>query len=135
MERFAYNRAVHDLPILRQGASEVLKGLGGATIWSANLDNLVPFYRDVLGLKVAYEVPGFVGFGERGDSGGYKGAYLGIGTHSEVKGIASDPYRHMVGLESDDVDADYERLTAAGLGVIEEATDYRRAPESTLHVP
>jgi len=135
MERFAYNRAVHDLPILRQGASEVLKGLGGATIWSANLDNLVPFYRDVLGLKVAYEVPGFVGFGERGDSGGYKGAYLGIGTHSEVNGKASDPYRHMVGLESDDVDADFKRLTAAGLAFIEQPTDYGGLRIATLKDP
>src|SRR5258708_36085464 len=113
MERFAYNRAVHDLTILREGASEVLKGLGGATIWSANLDNLVPFYRDVLGLKVAYEVPGFVGFGERGDSGGFKGADLGIGSHSEVTGMAAQSYPHIGVPESDEVDAGFKRLTSA----------------------
>ena len=43
----------------------MLKGLGGATIWSEDLNILLPFYRDVLGLKVAFESPEFVGFGER----------------------------------------------------------------------
>jgi catechol 2,3-dioxygenase-like lactoylglutathione lyase family enzyme len=59
----------------------MLKGLGGATIWSEDLKNFLSFYRDVLGLKVAYESPGFVGFGERADGGEYLGAYLGLGTH------------------------------------------------------
>jgi catechol 2,3-dioxygenase-like lactoylglutathione lyase family enzyme len=101
----------------------MLKGLGGATIWSEDLNNLLPFYRDVLGLKVAFESPGFVGFGERAEGGGYRGPYLGLGTHSEVKGKPADPYRHMVGLESDDVDADFERLIAAGVEFIEQPAD------------
>jgi predicted enzyme related to lactoylglutathione lyase len=103
----------------------MLKGLGGATIWSEDLNNLLPFYRDVLGLKVAVEIPGFVAFGELAASGaGYRGTYLGIGTHGEVKGKASDPYGYMVGLESDDVDSDFQRLTAAGVESIEQPTDY-----------
>jgi len=64
----------------------MLKGLGGATIWSGDLNNLLPFYRDVLGLKVAFESPEFVSFGVRDDGDAYLGAYLGLGTHSEVKG-------------------------------------------------
>jgi predicted enzyme related to lactoylglutathione lyase len=113
----------------------MLKGLGGATIWSEDLNNLIPFYRDVLGLKVAYEVPGFVGFGERAEGGGYLSAYLGIGTHSEVKGKTSDPFRHMVGLESDDVDADFERLTAAGVEFIEKPSDSGGLRIATLQDP
>ena len=105
----------------------MLKGLMGATIWSEDLNNLLAFYRDVLGLKVAYETPGFVGFGERADRGGYTGAYLGLGTHTEVKGKPSDPHRHMVGLDSDDVDADFERLTAAGVEFIEQPLPADRA--------
>jgi hypothetical protein len=98
----------------------MLKGLGGATIWSEDLNNLLPLYRDVLGLKVAYEPPGLAGFGERAASGsGYNGAYLGIGTHSEVKGKASDPYRHMVGLEGDRV----LRTLICGWGRLHRATD------------
>jgi predicted enzyme related to lactoylglutathione lyase len=113
----------------------MLKGLLGATIWSEDLNNLLPFYRDVLELKIAYGPPGFVGFGERADSGGYVGAYLGLGTHSQVKGEAAEPYRHMVGLESDDVDADFERLSAAGVEFIEQPTDYGRLRIATLKDP
>jgi predicted enzyme related to lactoylglutathione lyase len=113
----------------------MLNGLAGATIWSEDLNNLLPFYRDILGLTVAYELPGFVGFGERADGGGYLGAYLGIGTHSEVKGRPVDPYRHMVGLDSNDVDADFERLSADGVEFIEQPTDYGGLRIATLKDP
>src|SRR5688572_6545780 len=113
----------------------MLKGLSGATIWSEDLNKLLPFYRDLLGLPVAYETPGFVGFGERADGGGYTGAYLGLGTHSEVKGKPSEPHRHMVGLASDDVDADYDRLQAAGVEFIEEPIDYGGLRIATLRDP
>jgi predicted enzyme related to lactoylglutathione lyase len=113
----------------------MLKGLSGSSIWSEDHNNLLPFYRDVLGLRVAYETPGFVGFGERADGGGYTGAYLGLGTHSEVKGKPSDPYRHMVGLDSDDVDGDYNRLQAAGVEFIEKPTDYGGLRIATIRDP
>ena len=113
----------------------MLKGLSGATIWCEDLNNLLPFYRDVLGLKVAYELPEFVGFGEKAEGGGYTGAYLGLGTHSEVKGRVSDPYRHMIGLDSDNVDEDYERLQAAGVEFIEKPTDYGGLRIATLKDP
>jgi predicted enzyme related to lactoylglutathione lyase len=113
----------------------MLKGLMGASIWSEDLNNLLPFYRDVLGLKVAYQMPGFVGFGEPAEGGGYVGAYLGLGTHSEVKGQPADPYRHMVGLVSDDVNADYQRLTAAGVEFMEPPADYGGLRIATLKDP
>jgi catechol 2,3-dioxygenase-like lactoylglutathione lyase family enzyme len=114
----------------------MLRGLSGASIWSEDLNNLVPFYRDVLGLNVAYETPGFVGFGDRAENGhGYRGAYLGLGTHSEVKGEPAEPYRHMVGLESDSLDADFERLSAAGVEFVEEPTDYGGLRIATLKDP
>jgi predicted enzyme related to lactoylglutathione lyase len=113
----------------------MLKGLSGASIWSENLNNLLPFYRDLLGLKIAYETPEFVGFGERAEGGGYVGPYLGLGTHSKVKGKPADPYRHMVGLDSDDVDADFERLTAAGVEFIEQPTDSGGLRIATLKDP
>jgi predicted enzyme related to lactoylglutathione lyase len=113
----------------------MIKGLSGATIWSEDLNNLIPFYRDLLGLTIAYEVPGFVGFGQRAEGGGYLGAYLGLGTHGEVKGKPADPYRHMVGLETDDVDADFERLTAAGVESIQPPTDSGGLRIATLKDP
>src|SRR4029077_7358795 len=44
----------------------MIKGLSAASVWSADLKNLLPFYRDVLGLKVVIESPRFVVLGEAG---------------------------------------------------------------------
>lgn len=98
----------------------MIKKFAGASIWSEDLHNLLPFYRDVLGLKVINESEGFVVFGEDY----LEGATLGLGTHSEVHGRNADPARHMVGLESDDLTADWQRLKAAGVEFIEDPTDY-----------
>ena len=38
----------------------MIKGLRTSSIWSESLNNLLPFYRDTLGLKVSVETPGFV---------------------------------------------------------------------------
>ena len=87
------------------------------SIWSEDLNNLLPFYRDTLGLTPKIEADGFVAFTELGTPG------LALGTHSEVKGANGDPARHMVALSTDDLDADYERLTDAGVEFIETPTD------------
>jgi predicted enzyme related to lactoylglutathione lyase len=92
----------------------VIKGLGGATIWSSDLNNLLPFYRDVVGLKVSVESPRFVLMGPEQEPS------LGLGSHSEVSGKARDPYRHMVGFNTDDIRGDYTRMKAAGAEFIEE---------------
>lgn len=107
----------------------MIKGLNGATIWSEDLNKLLPFYRDLLGLKVDQQTPDFVLLGDGECS------YLGLGTHSEVRGQASDPYRHMVGLGSSDLDADYQRLNAAGVEFIEQPTDYSGLRIATLRDP
>ena len=41
----------------------MIKGLCGTTIWSEDMNNLLPFYRDTLGLKVSVESPEFVVLG------------------------------------------------------------------------
>lgn len=98
----------------------MIKQFSGVTIWSENLHNLLPFYRDVLGLKVATESTGFVLLGEdRPDT-----PALALGTHSEVHGRNTDPARHMVGFTSDDLKADWKRLKEAGVEFIEDPTDY-----------
>ena len=107
----------------------MIKGLRGATIWSENLDNLLPFYRDLLGLPVAIQIPGFVVLGERG------AASLALGTHSDVHGKNADPARHMVGLSTDDVGADWTRLRAAGVEFVENPTDYGELRIATLKDP
>ena len=99
----------------------MIKKFAGASIWSEDLNNLLPFYRDRLGLKVVHESDGFVILGEDQSTN----ATLGLGTHSEVHGHNSDPARHMIGMESDDLAAEYKRLKEAGVEFIEDPTDYR----------
>ena len=53
----------------------MITGLRGATIWSEDLNNLLPFYRDVLGLPVGVQTPGFVVLGTR------EGPALALGTN------------------------------------------------------
>ena len=103
----------------------------GAAIWSEDLNNLLPFYRDVLGLKVTMESPDYVILGQ--DSPG--GSWLGLGTHSEVRGINTDPARHMVGLTSDDLTADWTRLKEAGVEFIQDPTTYDDISLATLKDP
>ena len=107
----------------------MIKGLRGATIWSQDVNNLLPFYRDVLGLKVGLQIDGFVVLGDLGAPA------LALGTHSEVRGRNADPARHMVGLATDDVDGDYKRLKAAGVEFIETPTDYGTLRIATLKDP
>jgi predicted enzyme related to lactoylglutathione lyase len=107
----------------------MIKGLFGATTWSQDLNNLLPFYRDLLGLPVAIQIPGFVVLGKLG------AATLALGTHSEVQGRNTDPARHMVGLETDDVDAEWKRLEAAGVKFVETPTDSGQLRIATLRDP
>ena len=107
----------------------MIKGLRGATIWSEDVHNLLPFYRDRLGLPVAVQIPGFVVLGQRGVPG------LALGTHSEVRGRNADPARHMVALDTDGVDAEWRRLTDAGVVFVEPPTDYGELRIATLVDP
>jgi len=107
----------------------MIKGFGGASIWSQDLNNLLPFYRDTLGLTPSMESERFVVFGD------VNGPTLGLGSHSEVKGKNSDPARHMVGLMTDDVKAEYQRLKSKGVEFIEEPTDYDQIKIATLKDP
>ena len=95
----------------------MIKGLCLATIWSEDLNNLLPFYRDVVGLTPGLEAPGFVILGDPA------GPSLALGTHSEVHGSSRDPARHMVGLETDDIEGETSRLKSQGVEFIEEPTD------------
>ncbi len=107
----------------------MIKGLVGATIWSEDLNNLPPFYRDVLGLPVSVQTPRFVVL-TRPET-----PALALGTHSEVHGRNADPARHMVGLLTDDVTADWQRLKAAGVEFIEDPKDYGNLWLATLRDP
>jgi lactoylglutathione lyase len=95
----------------------MIKRFDGVSLWSSDLNRLLPFYRDVMGLPVALESPRFVILGD------FENPRLCLGSHSEVHGPASDPYRWLVRLESDDIDADVARLRAQGVEIVEEPND------------
>lgn len=91
----------------------MITGLQLATIWSEDIGNLLPFYRDTLGLTVGMDSPGFVIFGDP------EVPALALGTHSDVRGRNGDPARHIVGLGTDDIQADYARIQGAGVEFVE----------------
>ena len=107
----------------------MIKGLSAVSIWSADLNSLFPFYRDVLGLEVVLQSPRFVVLGAAG------GPTIGLGTHSDVRGRNPDPARHMTGLATDDLKADWTRLKAAGVEFVEDPTDYETVSIATLRDP
>lgn len=84
----------------------MLSGLHSVLIWSEDVKRLLPFYRDVLGLKPLVETSEFAVFPAVG---------LRIGTHSEVHGPARDPKRVMINFRVEDCRAEYERLVALGV--------------------
>jgi predicted enzyme related to lactoylglutathione lyase len=109
----------------------MIKEFTGTTIWSEDLNNLLPFYRDVLGLKVMRESDNFVLVGENA----LEAPALGLGTHSEVRGPSTDPLRFMVGFASDDLTGDWQRLKEAGVEFIEDPTDYGDISIATMKDP
>jgi hypothetical protein len=78
----------------------MIPGLSGVSIWSEDLSNLLPFYREVPGLAVRVRTPGSV----------VLGGAIGPGTHGEVRGRSADPARQMVGPATDGIRADWRRL-------------------------
>lgn len=109
----------------------MIEGLANATIWSEDLTKkLLPFYRDVVGLAVAHDTPKFVVLGSDASS-----PSLCLGTHSDVHGDNTDSARHMVGLRTNDVHADYERLKSKGVPFVDTPTDFGGVIVSTLEDP
>lgn len=103
----------------------------GASLWSEDLNNLLPFYRDVLGINVTMESPGFVILGATSpDAPG-----MGLGTHSEIHGRNADPSRHLISFMSDDIRADWERLKAAGVEFIQDPDEDDMLIIATLKDP
>ena len=108
----------------------MITGFAGASIWSEDLSKLLPFYRDVLGLKVAMESPNYVILGNDMNS-----PSLALANHSEVHGKNADPARHMVAFATNDIQADYQRLTAAGVEFVSAPTAEDGVTISTLKDP
>ena len=89
----------------------MINGVVGVTIWTEDLDRLVTFYRDTLGLTLHRHHGDFVNF-VFGD------VRLNLGLHDGVKGNASDPYRVMINLGVTDMHSEYRRLREQGVEFI-----------------
>ena len=94
----------------------MIKGVNSILVWTEDLKNLVPFYRDTLGLKATDIGDEFALF----EIGGAQ--QLALGVHSEVKGKSKEPNRVMVNLDVDDIQAEYERLKSKGVQFIRPPT-------------
>lgn len=90
-------------------------GVAGVTIWTDDLDRLVHFYQNVLGLTPHSTHTGFTAFrfGE---------LRLNLGLHSQVKGKGRDPYRIMINLGTEDIHRAHEQFLAQGV-------EFIRSPE------
>ena len=107
----------------------MLTGIHSVVIWTEDVSRLLPFYRDVLGLKPQMENEGFVAFEAS------TGAVLALGAHSEVKGRSRDPYRMMVNFAVDDCQAEYERLRGQGVEFVRAPTKDAIHIIATFHDP
>ena len=86
----------------------MIEGVVGVIIWTENLERLLEFYRDTLGLTPHSVRPDFVAFR-------WGRMRLSIGTHSRVKGPSTEPDRVMVNLGVTDIHALHRKLEAKGV--------------------
>lgn len=101
----------------------MITGLGGTTIFTEDAERLAAFYRDVVGLPVNPNTGTDPTSGETFYVLGPEDApTLNVGKHSEVHGRNADPARHISGLMTDDIEADFQRLKSQGVQFIEEPT-------------
>lgn len=89
----------------------MIEGVAGVTIWTEDLERLVTFYRDTLGLRLHRHHGDFVNF-VFGD------VRVNLGLHDRVKGQAGDPYRIMISLGVSDIHSEYGRLREHGVEFI-----------------
>ena len=93
----------------------MIEGVVGVVIWTEDLETLVEFYRDTLGLTPHSVRPDFVAFR-------WGNMRLSIGKHSKVSGPSAEPHRIMVNLGVTDIHRLHKELTAKGV-------HFSRAPE------
>ena len=89
----------------------MIEGVVGVIVWTEDLERLLGFYRDVLGLKPHSQREDFVAFkfGEM---------RLSVGKHEQVKGRSQESYRIMINLGTEDIHQEYQRLSGQGVEFI-----------------
>lgn len=74
----------------------MIKDVVGVVIWTSNLERMVRFYRDALGLAPHSVHQDFVVF----QFGNFR---LNLGVHDKIQGHSNDPYRIMINLETSEI--------------------------------
>ena len=93
----------------------MIGSVNGVIIWTQNLDRLTKFYTETMGLTPHSVRPQFVNF-EWGEM------RFSIGSHTEIKGQAADPYRIMINFDVTDIHATHQTLREQGV-------EFNRPPE------
>ena len=91
----------------------MIEELVGINVWTENLERLVVFYREVLGLRLHHHHGNFANFV-------FGHIRLNLGWHDRIQGRAGDPYRIMINLGVDDIHHEYRRLKKLGVEFIRE---------------
>ena len=91
-----------------------VQDLAGVVFWTDNLEEMVRFYQEALGLPLHSHHGDFIAFELR------PGVRLNLGVHSQVRGRARDPYRIMVHLKVRDIHALCARLKSQGVAFLRE---------------
>ena len=92
-------------------ASPGISGVAGVIIWTEQFEEMLRFYRDVLGLPLRGAKPGFANF----EWGSFR---LSVASHDGVQGQSRDPLRVMVNFAVDDIFAAHRRLTESGVAFL-----------------
>ena len=85
----------------------------GITLWTADLDRMVRFYRDTVRLPLHsfHEDEGFAAF-QLGE------LRFNVGRHGQIQGPSRDPLRIMPHLGVDDIRSEHARLASEGVEFI-----------------
>ena len=85
----------------------------GITLWTADLDRMVRFYRDTVRLPLHsfHEDEGFAAF-QLGE------LRFNVGRHGQIQGPSRDPLRIMPHLGVDDIRSEHARLESEGVEFI-----------------
>jgi len=82
-------------------------------IGSENVDLLAAFYAKVFGREADMHDGDYYGWS-------VGNGYVMVGAHSEVKGMSKEPQRIILNFETKEVQAEFDRIKAAGATIIKE---------------
>lgn len=86
----------------------MIQDIIGINVYTDNLEELMLFYRDIIGIQLRSSHDSAVVFELR------PGMRLNIGRHTNVQGPSKDPFRIMINFETSDIHSSYTELNARG---------------------